>query len=200
VIDFVAAWRDLLLTAADPRLDAATDRAFWEGAAPTYHQREGADHRVGRTLDHLASLVKPDDRLLDVGAGAGRFARHLAPLVQQITALDHSPHMLAAARAHMSGHTNARFVLGEWTRTAVERHDVVLSAWSLYRELDLELALTRLVAAARRLLIVIASDSMEDTPHYVYVLGALRQLGHRAELRMIEEDDGRVPVITLGTR
>lgn len=205
MIDFLQAWRDLLLTAADPRLDPATDRAFWADAAPTYDRREGASHRVRHTLDHVASLVKPDDAVLDVGAGTGRFALHLAPLVSRVTALDHSPHMLDAAResARTTGHKNVDFILGEWTRTAVEPHDVVLSAWSLYREVDLRLALSRLVAAARRLLVVIGSDSENSTPHYLYVLGALRQLGHHAGLVMVDEDAEPdrplVPVIVVTT-
>lgn len=206
-VDYFAAWRDWLSTAADPRLDSAHDLEFWERAATSYHTREGAPERCPATLDYLSSLLRPADSVLDAGCGAARFAIAVAARCTSVTALDHSPAMLSAARlrAAEAGVANIEFVEGAIEDGPLPRADVVVAAWCLYRQLDLRLALTNLVGAANRLLVIVAPDSscLEREPAaYLHVLGAFRQLGHRAELRMFSEphperDRVAVPVITL---
>ena len=87
---------------------------------------------------------------------------------------------------------------------SVPPHDVVLAAWSLYRQGDIRAALTALVRATARTLVIAASDTTQaphhpflldiwgrhgepEYPAYLYLLGALRQLGYRADLRVLWE-------------
>jgi SAM-dependent methyltransferase len=206
-IDFAAAWRAWLEGAADPRLDPALDLAYWERHAADADR--WASQRAGATLAAIAALIGSDDTILDVGAGTGRFALPLASQCRSVTLLDQSPAVLAIARGKAAtlGLENLRFVAADWATAPFERHDVVLVAWSLYRELDLRTLLARLVAAADRLLIMLAPDadaSQEargETAGYLYVLGALRELGVCADLTIVDEPqpDGApipVPLIT----
>jgi ubiquinone/menaquinone biosynthesis C-methylase UbiE len=57
----------------------------------------------------------PDDRVLDVGCGAGHRAVALAPLVAQVTGLDLTPEMLDQARAlqRTAGAANVAWELGD---------------------------------------------------------------------------------------
>lgn len=205
-IDFIAAWRAALLHRADARIAAAADRAFWEGYAQVYDDRTAMPGSYDRTLGALEALVRPTDTLLDVGAGTGRFALPLARIVRQVTALDYSPAMLAllVKRADDEGVTNIAIVEDALETMTVPPHDVVLAAWSLYRQVDIRAALTALVRATARTLVIAASD-MAQAPHhpflldiwgrhgepeypaYLYLLGALRQLGYRADLRVLWE-------------
>ncbi|MEM9774748.1 MAG: methyltransferase domain-containing protein, partial [Chloroflexota bacterium] len=92
--DFAAAWHTL--TANDPnhRGESAVDLAFWESHARGYDENASAPGRSAATLAAIKSLVRPDDTLLDVGAGTGRFALPLANSVKEVTALDHAAPML----------------------------------------------------------------------------------------------------------
>jgi SAM-dependent methyltransferase len=78
---------------AEQFCDAAVVAAY--GARPPYFERVIA-LIVGLVLDE-------PPRVLDLGCGTGEIARRLAPHVEQITAIDQSPAMLAAARSLPGG-------------------------------------------------------------------------------------------------
>ena len=197
---FQTLWEKALRSGrSSDRLDAATDRAFWERYAPHYDERIGSDgERVA--LDYLKKIVRPTDSLLDVGAGTGRFALPLSESVERITAVDHSPDMLGILRRKTTAAGIATIVTveGEWPDVDVEPHDVVLVAWSLYRAIDLSSALTACVAAARRSLVIVVGVGgtpphrrhveeicgrwTESTfPGHLYIAGVLWEMGLLAD-------------------
>jgi ubiquinone/menaquinone biosynthesis C-methylase UbiE len=74
-----------------------------------YAEREWARFEDGRTsrtsllvhLDHLRRFVRPGDRVLDAGAGPGRFTLELVRIGARVVACDVSPVQLAQNRAKL---------------------------------------------------------------------------------------------------
>lgn len=205
-IDFVAAWAAAMRRNPSRRSEAAEDCTFWQRYAAEYDARAEAAGTPSRCLRLVAGLLHPDDTLLDVGAGTGRFALPLAQHVRSVTALDRSAAMLELLRrkASLEGITNIRCLEADWPNAAVEPHDVVLAAWSLYRQFDLGAALAKLIAVTRRALVVfdgVGSDpphrplferyfggwSESELPNHLYVAGVLWQQGLLAEVRIVTE-------------
>ena len=203
-IDFNAAWQSC--TAQDPshRGLAAVDLAYWEAHAAGYDDHSRAPGPYEGTLSAIQALVQPEDTLLDVGAGTGRFALPLARQVCEVTALDHARPMLALLQKKMACQKIANITLQEaaWETATVEPHDVVLAAWSLYRLPDLLTGMKKLIAATRRTLIIVAGagnsirhepllrrfwpdQDRDDTPMHIYFYGVLWQAGVHPELRIV---------------
>ena len=211
-LDFASTWMDYTHYNMHARASDANEIAFWQKNATGYAARVQDDPTsYTQTLAALQALVRPDDSLLDVGAGTGRFALPLAKSVEQVTALDLSPDMLAILNdsAETQGISNIQSIRGNWEDTPVEPHDVVLAAWSLYRQQDILASLQKLVNATHRTLIIIDGDHAprpdDDPPHkrliteiwgtekptslcnYLYFAGMLRQCRVRAEIKLVYE-------------
>lgn len=205
-LDFAAAWHSC--TAQDPhhRGDALVDLAYWQDHAVGYDEHSRTPGYYEGTLAAIQALVRPSDTLLDVGAGAGRFALPLARHVRQVTALDHAAPMLdiLQQRATASGIANVQCVESAWEGACIEPHDVVLAAWSLYRLPDMLAGMKRLIAATRRTLVIVAGaghsirhDPLQqsiwphadqnDTPMHIYYYGILWQVGVHPELHIIHD-------------
>jgi SAM-dependent methyltransferase len=155
-------------------------------------------------LDLLRALVGPDQTLLDIGAGGGRFALPLALVAREVIAVDPSPGMLAILREGMAEHgiENIRPVDGRWPMQGLEA-DLALIAHVGY---DIEAigpfldAMER--AARQRCLAVLldgpppsAADALWPEIHGVQraslpalpeFLTLLLARGHLFEVRLIE--------------
>lgn len=215
-IDFTAAWHSC--TAQDPnhRGDADVDLAFWQEHAHGYDEHSRSAGYYEGTLAAIRALVRPSDTLLDVGAGAGRFALPLARNVREVTALDHAKQMLdiLQQRAAQQAITNIEVAKSAWESAMVQPHDVVLAAWSLYRLPDMLAGMRKLIAATRRTLIIVAGAGhsirhdplqrqlwaeadKDDTPMHIYYYGVLWQAGIHPELHIIHDHhqiDGDTPL------
>lgn len=80
------------------------DRIALSGAA--------AKHEVSQPYDRMVTALIPANcrRLLDLGCGAGRLTRAMAPRVEHVTAVDFSPEMLRVARERSAAHRNISYV------------------------------------------------------------------------------------------
>ncbi|GGH77447.1 ubiquinone/menaquinone biosynthesis C-methylase UbiE [Pullulanibacillus pueri] len=74
-------------------------------------------HKLGKDLSLLLEIanIKGKEKLLDVATGGGHTANAFAPFVQEVTALDLTPEMLAVAKDFIesNGFQNVNFVEGD---------------------------------------------------------------------------------------
>jgi 2-polyprenyl-3-methyl-5-hydroxy-6-metoxy-1,4-benzoquinol methylase len=103
-------------------------------------------------VNRLAQEVTPTTTLLDVGAGAGRFALPLALRCKHVTVVEPSPSMGETLRhlAAEAGIENLSFVARPWHEAEVEPADVVLSAHVIYSIEDIGSFVMKLAAHARQ--------------------------------------------------
>lgn len=149
-----------------PRLDDAVDLAVWRELAPGFDGPNTQTKRAPDLLGRVLELVPPGASILDIGAGTGNYALPLAQQGCDVTALDHSPDMLAVLqrkleRERVAGVTPQQ---GRWEDAQIAPHDYVLAANCLYRTADLQHALERFSSLARKRVLIIFSIG---TPHVI---------------------------------
>ncbi|MFP4321216.1 MAG: class I SAM-dependent methyltransferase [Anaerolineales bacterium] len=176
---------------------------IWEDFATRYD--EVVPHSPEITAA-LRDLIRPEDTVLDIGAGTGRFTLPLAAHARAVTALDRSAQMLDAlqAKASAQGLTNITTLQATWAEADVEPHDVVLAAFVPGPAQDIPAQLQKMADTARRALIVVQGDPSAHAPHYdarmaiwpddrrdipkyLIFAGMLWQIGLRADVRVLHE-------------
>jgi ArsR family transcriptional regulator len=80
----------------------------------------------GFTPAGLLGLIPADWTVADLGCGTGDAARHLAPLVRHVMAVDREPAMLEAARRRLAEWSNVSYHAGELTALPID--DAALDA------------------------------------------------------------------------
>ena len=84
---------------------------FWDRVAGVYdlfaNFYNARTHRV--LCQEVASLVSPDDEVLECACGTGMLTRHIAPVCRRIVATDFSAKMLERARRKCRDYGNASF-------------------------------------------------------------------------------------------
>ncbi|MGY3036000.1 ubiquinone/menaquinone biosynthesis C-methylase UbiE [Bradyrhizobium sp. USDA 4354] len=86
-------------------MSIASDARFWDRTSRKYAMGAIADQAgYERTLDRTRALLRPDDRVLELGCGTGTTALRLAGDVQDYLATDISAGMIAIANEkHAAG-------------------------------------------------------------------------------------------------
>jgi len=133
-IDWAGRWRALVAgrnSQRTPRRDGGDAWAGRAGRFADYSRRLPPDDPL---LARLRAVVRPDDTILDIGAGTGRYALPLARLVRRVVAVEPSPAMRGhlAARIAEEGAGNVDIVAAAWPAAAVAPAAVVLCAHVLY--------------------------------------------------------------------
>ena len=111
-----AAWADRVRANREQvdQVREVPDRDFY---APVSSLFVADPRRTGEeALDALLTLAEPEDRWLDIGAGAGRYALPLAAQVAEVIAVEPSASMRNALRTGKEEHglDNVRIVAGAW--------------------------------------------------------------------------------------
>jgi SAM-dependent methyltransferase len=90
-------------------------------------------------MQFLLSRLQPNDTVLDIGAGTGRWSISMARVCKKVTALDVSRRMLEILRENAAAEkvTNIIPVVGDWATTNLESHDHVLSSHAAYISPDI---------------------------------------------------------------
>ncbi|OYU49100.1 MAG: ubiquinone biosynthesis protein UbiE [Rhizobiales bacterium PAR1] len=128
--------------------------AFWDRMAERYARSPIPDMPAYlHTLERTRSLLKPTDRVLELGCGTGSTALELAKDVQEIVASDVSAKMIAIARQKATDQniTNVRFVVADLVGQpeCAETYDAVLAFNLLHLVDDIPAALARIHARVK---------------------------------------------------
>ena len=137
---------------------AGRSPSHWDGLASTFSRlAERTDPGNDPVLSLVRKRISPEKTLLDVGAGAGRYAVHLAPHVRQVIAVEPSAGMRAALAEQVAKRelSNVTVVAGAWQEADVDPADVVLAANVLYWTADIAPFLRKLLAHARERCLIV---------------------------------------------
>jgi ubiquinone/menaquinone biosynthesis C-methylase UbiE len=154
IIDWNELWKAIHVSSPGRTRKDRDPAAIWDKRAAAY-QRVTRDEHEATERDLGFIEVRPEDTVLDMGAGTGRLAVPIAGRVAHVTALDPSGGMLGILRERMEreGQSNYSCVQMRWEdveiRRDIEPHDVVIAAFSL-GFYDLRAALDKLDRAAKR--------------------------------------------------
>lgn len=85
-------------------MSIASDARFWDRTSRKYAAAAIADQAgYELTLERTRALLRPDDRVLELGCGTGTTALRLAGVVQSYLATDISAEMIAIAEEKQAG-------------------------------------------------------------------------------------------------
>lgn len=184
----------------------AVGAEFWDSRARRFASRMTVPD-AGRDpfFRRLRKATQRRSTVLDVGAGAGRFAVALAPHVAQVTAVDPSGAMLdiCRRRARRAGVANLACVHGRWEEVEVGSAEVAFSSYVLPLVADADRFLAKLDASASERAFVymgaFSADAVFDPlwrhfhgrprrpgPTYLDAVAVLRELGVDPRVEVVE--------------
>lgn len=120
----------------------------------------------------VIGLIPPELRsVLEVGCGAGAFSRALAARGHEVTAVDLSPEMIAAARARAGASHRVTYVCGDFDREPPEgaAFDCVVSVAALHH-MPREAAVRRMARLVRPGGLLVVHDLRADASARDYAL------------------------------
>lgn len=108
-------------------------------------------------LDTLRQQVKPHHVVVDVGAGAGRYALPLAMVCRELVAVEPSEAMVNALRAQAAseGLGNISVVHSSWQNAEAPSVDIAICCHVVYTVTDVDVFLNKLTSHARKVILVL---------------------------------------------
>jgi SAM-dependent methyltransferase len=196
-------WRSLHETrAAQQARLRGREGDFWGSRAQVFAKRiDAPDATLGVILERMHS----SDNVLDVGAGAGRYAIPIAGHVKEVVALEPSAGMGEALLREAEGRhvSNIRLIQGDWLETEAPVEDVVLCSHVLYFTPDAVPFVRKLNAHARRECIIVirvdqggaglmplyeqvCCEPQAPEPAFIELYNLLYALGVVADVQVVE--------------
>ncbi len=140
--DWIRLWRDLaerFRDRPDPGEENVSERWAKRARSRGYGEEQRRRDRDDPLMQFLLGRLQPDDTVLDIGAGVGRWSIPMAMVCRKVTALDVSAGMLGILRENAAAENVANIdtVVGDWALASVEPHDYVLSSHAVYISPDI---------------------------------------------------------------
>jgi methyltransferase family protein len=196
-------WRALYeARSAQQARTRAREGDFWGQRAQVFARRIDTPDS---TQELILGLMNPGDVLLDVGAGAGRYAVPAAGRVREVIALEPSKGMGESllSEAEKRNVKNIRLIQGDWLTAEAPKADVVLCAHVLYFTPDVVPFVQKLNEHAERQCIVVIrvdqassgigplfeqvrGEPQAPEPSFIDLYNLLYQMGIVAEVRIAE--------------
>ena len=156
--DWLNVWREMYdveraqgEAATDPAFERAAD--IWASRANRYAVASRRHPQPDAFMAALTPHLRPTDRVLDVGAGTGRYLPYLAAHVAEVIAVEPSSAMRSQLEQTVRelALTNVQLIADHWPPAQLPRADVVLSAHVVYGVREIGPFLMALNQAATRL-------------------------------------------------
>jgi SAM-dependent methyltransferase len=130
----------------EPRADC------WSGQAGRFAAAARQAPQPDGFMQFLLPRLRPTDRVLDIGAGTGRYEPLLARAVAEVVALEPSPAMRAQLERRLAEEAipNARVAGSAWPDADIPSSDVAIAAHVLYGVREIEPFLRRMDGVAAR--------------------------------------------------
>jgi len=176
----------------------------WSGQAARFAVAAQRSPQMDGFMSFLLPKLRPGDRLIDIGAGTGRYEPLLAAAVAELLAVEPSPAMRAQLGQRLADEhlTNVRVVADVWPTAEAAACDVAIAAHVLYGVREIEPFLRGMDSAASRacfLLLAFRHPSSFVSPFWERLYGvprlplpgaleclsALYQLGISAQLDLV---------------
>jgi len=173
-VDWDARWRAQVKARAAQveRLRVTGGDEYWASRAGRFQAMAGVAAPADPILAFLGRWLSPDRTVLDVGAGTGRYALAIAPLVSQVIAVEPSAAMTQLLRAGVRarGLKNVTVIEAPWETCDAVAADLVFCAHVLYPIEDAASFLRRLDASARIACVVaLRTQPPETVLHNVWL-------------------------------
>jgi SAM-dependent methyltransferase len=176
----------------------------WSGQAERFAAAAQRAPQPDGFMRFLLPRLRSGDRLIDIGAGTGRYEPLLSAAVAEVLAVEPSPSMRARLEQRLADEqvANVRVVAGGWPDVDVPACDIAIAAHVLYGVRQIEPFLRAMDAAAGRacfLLLAFRHPSSFVSPFWERLYGvprlplpgaleclnALYQLGIAAQLDLV---------------
>lgn len=155
-IDWCARWRNMYdrekQQSESLRNWQARDPDPWRARAKSFASASSRTKQPDYFLQFVLPHLKPDDQLLDIGAGAGRHSIYLAQQGWKVTAVEPSAAMRSQLESRLddSSRDQLQIVAESWPNTTVESCDVAICAHALYGVREIEPFLRQMDAVSQQ--------------------------------------------------
>jgi len=146
--------------------DDSAEEDFWRDYAPGYDERSPLAQRAGALVADLLALLRPSDRLLEIGPGTGAFTRQIAGHVGEIAAVEPSAAMRAELlRRWQADHGEPpRLLPYRWEDAPDPTADVVFGCNAFYRIEDVAAFLSKMQRCATRRVVLVQTIGAPHAP------------------------------------
>ncbi len=209
--DYLALWRELTTRGhplAGSRFERRDQAQEYDAASRRRNQS-----RPDPLFDFVKGALRPEDTVIDIGAGTGRWTVPLAALTARVTAVEPAEAMAEVLRknAKEAGVLDKITILpATWEAAVVEPHDVVTCFHAIYMSADFAAFVRKMETHARRacylglrhfpidgIIQELATQiygTRHDSPNFIVAYNALYQMGIYAnvlvdEVRQMWTDD-----------
>jgi SAM-dependent methyltransferase len=208
--DWLDTWRQMY-DVERSQAEEATSPGFnpqadcWAGPAGRFAAAERQVPQPDSFMRFLLPLLRPQDRVLDIGAGTGRYEPVLAGAVAEVLAVEPSPAMREQLERRVAEErlANVRIIPERWPEADVPMCDVATAAHVLYGVRDIGPFLERMNTVAQRSCVLLVAfrhtmswvidpfwrrfrgEGRKPLPGALECLNALYQLGIPAQMTLI---------------
>jgi hypothetical protein len=129
--NWIELWNELAAASTPPKLEQGMQR-YKE------HARKRTE-RPDPLLDFILSQTRPEDTVIDIGPGSGRWTIPLARKVKSVTAVEPTPALaeVLSENIHLAGLNNVVIVSETWENVNLLKHSFCLCAHGMYNSLDI---------------------------------------------------------------